>query len=129
MKSIGLILLIVCLLSPLSAKACPCLAIEADGKDRANMIFTGTVISVEDLGSRHQSTTFQISSSEKGLSSGEVQVVSDIKRDTGCYAQFKEGDVYTIYTYEGTYLDLNSFETIKVPHYTNACSREKLSAK
>ena len=124
MKTTGLIILILFLVSPQSASACPCLAIEADGKDKAKLIFTGTVVSVDDLGSRHQSTTFQISSSEKGPSSGDVQIVSDNSRDTGCSAQFKEGDVYNVYTYEGTYLDLNSFENIKVPKYTNACSRK-----
>lgn len=124
MKYLSFVLLVLYLVSPLTASACPCLAIEADGKDRANSIFTGTVISVEDIGSMHQNTTFQIDSSEKGPSSGELQVVSENRRDTGCSAQFKAGDIYTIYTYEGEYLDLNTFETVKVQNYTNACSRK-----
>jgi hypothetical protein len=126
MKALSLILFVLYLIFPLTASACPCLALEADGKDRAKFIFTGTVTSVEDLGSMHQSTTFMIDSSEKGPSSGEVHVVSDNREDTGCSAQFKEGDVYTIYTYEGEYLDLSTFERIKVPNYTNACSRKKV---
>ena len=124
MKSLSFVLLVLYLVLPLTASACPCLAIEADGKDRANFIFTGTVTSVEDIGSMHQSTTFMIDSSEKGPSSGEVQVVSDNREDTGCSAQFKEGDSYTVYTYEGEYLDLTNFEAVKVPNYTNACSRK-----
>ena len=124
MKSLSFVLLLLYLVLPLTASACPCLAIEADGKDRANFIFTGTVTSVEEIGSMHQSTTFMIDSSEKGPSSGEVQVVSDNRKDTGCSAQFKVGNNYTVYTYEGEYLDLTTFEAVKVPNYTNACSRK-----
>ena len=124
LKVNSILLLMPFLMFHINASACPCLAIEADGKDRANLIFTGTVISVEDIGSMHQSTTFQIDSSEKGPSSGEVQVVSDNRRDTGCSAQFTNGNTYTVYTYESEYLDINTFEKIKVPNYTNACSRK-----
>jgi hypothetical protein len=125
MKNLGVIVVVISLITPLAASACPCLALEADGKERAKLIFTGSVISVEDIGSQHQVTTFKISSSEKGPSSGEVQVVSENRRDTGCSAQFMVGDHYTVYTYEGEYLDLDSFKNIKVPNYTSACSRKK----
>ncbi len=118
---------VIFLMAPLVASACPCLALEADGKDKAKFIFTGTVTSVQDLGSQHQRSTFKIISSEKGPSSGEVTVVSDNSKDTGCSAQFKQGDKYTVYTYEGKYLDFTSMKNVMVPNYTNACSRKNAS--
>ena len=123
MKSSAGILLAAFLMLPCVAQACPCLALEADGFARAKMVFTGQVVSVEDLGSQHQGTTFRILSSDKGPGSGEVKVVSENRRDTGCSAQFEIGQRYKVFTYPGSYLDLTTFKTVEVPNYTNACSR------
>ena len=81
MKATRFIYLLLFLLSPLAASACPCLALEADGKMKASMIFTGEAIAVEDIGNQHQRTTFRVESSEKGPSSREIGVVSWGKRD------------------------------------------------
>ena len=119
-------LFLVCLMSPYVAQACPCLALEADGFEKASLVFTGVVVSAEEMGSDHQRTTFRIERLDKGSAQGEVQVVSENRRDTGCSAQFKVGDNYMIYTHEWDYLDLTTFKKIQVANYTSACSRKPL---
>jgi len=122
-----LIALLALILLPVSAWACPCMTIEKDGADKAKAIFTGTVIEVEEIGSRQQRTTLKIHSSEKGSDSGTLEVVSDNTRDTGCSVRFKKDLKYLVYTHEFEYLDLNTFEMVKVLHYSSACSSEEIS--
>ncbi len=126
MRRLGKGLLLACLMSPYVAQACPCLALEANGFEKANLVFSGVVVSAEEMGSNHQRTTFRVDRLDKGAASGEVQVVSENRRDTGCSAQFKVGDSYTIYTHEWSYLDLTTFKEIPVPNYTSACSRKPI---
>ncbi len=126
MKTLVNGVLLAGLMAPVVAMACPCLALEADGFDRANEVFTGVVLTTVEIGSNHQRTTFRIESLEKGSATGEFAVVSENRRDTGCSAQFKVGDTYKVYTHDWSYLDLTTFKNIEVPNYTSACSRKPL---
>ena len=119
-------LLMAMLMAPYAAQACPCLALEADGFERANLVFTGAVVAAEDIGSNHQRTTFRIESLHKGSASGEISVVNESRRDTGCSAQFRVGKSYQVFTHAWSYLDLTTFKQVEVPDYTSACSRKPI---
>ena len=121
------LLLCFILIIPSAALACPCLALEMDGKERAKAVFTGEVIGVEIISEEYQQTTFRILESEKGHVSDTIEVISNNKNDSGCYAQFKKGETYKIYTYEYEYLIIEKMQKKVAEHYTSACSRKKIS--
>lgn len=126
MKStITILFLCFIFIIPSAASACPCLALEADGKEKAKEVFTGVVVNVENIYQEYQRTTFKIIESEKGYDSDTIQVISNSKRNNGCYAQFEKGETYRVYTYEYEYLVIENMQEKVAEHYTSACSRKK----